>query len=195
MLPKQPGRVPFHNSVEVAMRGYHTAGGRQTPILREVTWTKLPYTENGLHRGFKAGILFKGGQFTPGITFTHRRRGETGPPPGNTDYFWLLPNTYFGDYLEVSCSDDDIESPLSWRDYEFQVKNPEGQKSEWVLFTYPFNDDMLQKVRGESSDMGKKLLAERRAAEAIEPLRKAYVFSDRMLGIEHEETLRANSPW
>ena len=195
MLPKQPGRVPFHNSVEVALRGYHTAGGRQTPVLQEVTWSKLPYTENGLHRGFKAGILFTGGQFTPGITFTHRRRGEIGPPPVNADYFWHLPNTYFGDYLEVSCSDDEIESPLSWRDYEFQVKNPEGQKSEWVLFTYPFNDEMLHKVRDESSDLGKKLLAEGRAAEAIEPLRKAYVFSDRMLGIQHEETLRAKSVW
>jgi hypothetical protein len=196
MLPKQPGRVPFHNSAEVALRGYKAAaGGRQKPMLREVTWSKLPYTENDLHRGYKAGIIFRGDLFTPGITFTNRRRGETGPPPGNADYFWHLPNTYFGDYLEVSCSDDEIESPLSWRDYEFQVKNPEGRTSDWVLFTYPFDDEMLQKVRHDSFDQGEKLLAAGKVAEAVEPLRKAYVFADRILGVEHEETLRAKSVW
>jgi hypothetical protein len=164
-------------------------------MLREVTWSKLSYTENGLHRGYKAGIIFKGGMFAPGITYANRRHGETGPPPGNADYFWHLPNTYFGDYLEVSCSDDEIESPLSWRDYEFQVKNPEGQTSDWVLFTYPFDDKMLEEVRHESSDLGKKLLAAGKAGEAIEPLRKAYVFSDRMLGMQHQDTVRAKSVW
>jgi hypothetical protein len=196
MMPVQPGRVPIHNSVEVALRGFHAAaGGRQKPMLREVTWSKLQYVEGGLHRGYKAGIIFKGGMFTPGVTWTQRRRGETGPPTGNNDYFWRLPNIYFGDYLEVSTADDEVEGPLSWRDNEFQVKNPEGQTSDWVLFTYPFDDELLTRIRSDSLQQGNELLAAGKAAEAIEPLRKAYVFSDRMLGIQHEETLRAKSIW
>jgi hypothetical protein len=196
MMPRQPGRVPFHNSAEVALRGFHAAaGGRQKPMLREVTWSKLQYVEGGLHRGYKAGIIFKGGMFTPGVTWTQRRRGETGPPTGNNDYFWRLPNIYFGDYLEVSCADDAVEGPLSWRDCEFQVKNPEGRTSDWVLFTYPFDDELLMRIRSGSLQKGNELLAAGKAAEAVEPLRRAYVFSDRMLGVEHEETLRAKSIW
>jgi hypothetical protein len=194
MIPRQPGRVPFHNSAEVALRGYHAAaGGRQTPVLQEVTWSKLPDVEGELHRGYKAGIIFTGNTFVPGITWTRRRRGESGPPTGNEDYSWHLPNIYFGDHLEVSVADDEIEGPLSWRDYEFQVKNPEGQTSAWVLFTYPFDEDLLTRIRSESFQRGNELLAAGKAAEAIEPLRKAYVFSNRMQGINHEETVRANS--
>jgi hypothetical protein len=86
LMPKQHGRVPFHNSAEVAMRGYHAASGRRvTPVLHEVTWSKLLYTENKLHRGYKAGIIFKGSSFVPGVTYTNRRVGEIGPPPGNSE--------------------------------------------------------------------------------------------------------------
>jgi hypothetical protein len=195
MMPKQPGRVPFHNWREVALRGYKSGGAGEKPYLREVTWSKLDYSESGLHRGFHAGVIFKGSMFVPGITFTHRRRGETGPPPGNDDYIWRLPNTYFGDYLELSAAADEPESPLSWRDYEFQVKNPEGQTSEWVLFTYPFDDTQLTRMRLEFLREGTQLLMAGRAAEAIEPLRKAYVFADRMLGIENTKTLEAKAIW
>jgi hypothetical protein len=124
-----------------------------------------------------------------------RRRGETGPPTGNNDYFWRLPNIYFGDYLEVSSGDDAVEAPLSWRGYEFQVKNPEGQTSDWVLFTYPFDDELLTRIRSDSAQQGNELLAAGKAEEAVEPLRKAYVFSDRMLGMQNEQTLRAKSIW
>lgn len=195
MLPKQPGRIPFHHSAEVALRGYKPAGGRLTPVLREVTWSKLPEYENKLHRGYKAGIVFKGDNFVPGITYTHRRRGETSPPTGHTDYFWHLPNVYFGDYLEVSTGDDEPESFVSWRDYEFQIKNPEGQKSEWVLFTYPFDDESLNAIRTSAAEKGKELLETGQAPDAVEPLRKAWVFSDRMLGIQHPETLQARTIW
>lgn len=152
LMPRQPSRIPFHNSAEVALRGFHAAaGGRQKPMLREVTWSKLPDVEGGIHRGYKAGLIFKGGMSTPGVTWTYRRRGDTGPPTGNDDYFWRLPNIYFGDYLEVSTGDDEVEGPLSWRDTEFQVKNPEGQTSDWVLFTYAFDDELLTRVRNNSS--------------------------------------------
>jgi hypothetical protein len=193
MMPKQQGRVPFHNSAEVALRGYHAAAGQITPVLREVTWSKLPEYEDNLHRGYKAGIIFRGSSFVPGVTYAHRRCGESGPPTGNTDYFWHLPNTYFGNYLEVSCSDDEPESFLAWRDYEFQVKNPEGQKSEWVAFTYPFDDEALNRIRIDSLAVGKSLLEKGNAREAEEPLRKGMVFCDRMLGMQHPETTQARA--
>lgn len=197
MMPKQPGRVPFHNSQEVALRGYHAAAGAQfvTPSLREVTWSQVSYIENGLHRGYKAALVFKGENFVPGIVYTHRRRGENGPPAGNNDYFWRLPNIYFGDYLEVASGDNEPEASLSWRDYEFQVKNPEGRVSEWMSFTYPFDDELLEKIRSESFQQGVALLEAGEAAEAVEPLRKAYVFSDRMLGVQAQETLSKKAMW
>jgi hypothetical protein len=195
MLPKQPGRVPFHHSAEVALRGYHAASGnRQKPVLQELTWSPLEYVEGGLHRGYRAGIIFRGGNFVPGVTTTYRRRGES-LPAGQSDYFWHLPSIYFGDYLEIATGDEPLESPLSWRDYEFQVKNPDGVKSEWVAFTYPFNDTLLDQVRRNSLEQGKNLLAAGKAAEAIEPLRKAYIFADRMFGVQHSETLDAKAVW
>jgi hypothetical protein len=195
MMPKQPGRVPFHHSAEVALRGYKPTGGQLTPMLREITWAKLPEHEHGLHRGYKAGLIFRGSNFVPGITFTRRRRGETGPPVGNSDYFWHLPNVYFGDYLEVSTGDNEPESFVSWRDFEFQVKNPEGQKSDWILCSYPFDDEALHKVRTDALENGKVLLSAGKAAEAVEPLRKGMVFSDRMLGGQHPETIEAKATW
>ena len=107
----------------------------------------------------------------------------------------MLSNIYYGDYLEVSSSDDPIEGPFSWRDYEFQVRNPEGQTSEWVRFTYPFDDVMLEKIRIEQLELGRTLLAGGKPVEAVEPMRKAFVFSDRMLGLTHEETLRIKAEW
>jgi len=194
-MPKQPGRVPFHNTAEVALRGYHAAAGnRQVPILREVTWSPLDYLEGGLHRGYRAGIVFHGGSFVPGVTTTFRRRGEE-LPAGNCDYFWRLPNIYFGDYLEISSGDNAPEAALSWRDYEFQVKNPDGGKSEWVAFTYPFDDGALTKIRLASLAEGKQLLANDQPAQAVEPLRKAWVFADRMLGVDHPEALAAKAVW
>lgn len=197
MMPKQPARIPFHNSAEVALRGYHAAAGGQLlePNLVEVTWSKLQYSEGGLHRGYNAGLIFKGAGFAPGVTYTHRRRGETGPPAGNRDYFWRLPNIYFGDYLEVSTGENEPESPLSWRDYEFQVKNPEGKVSAWVTFTYSFDEEELKRLQGEYLLQGKELLAAGRPIEAVEPLRKAYVFADRLFGVQAEETIRANGVW
>jgi len=93
-------------------------------------------------------------------------------------------------YLEVASSDEPLESPLSKRDYEFQVKNPDGMKSEWVAFCYPFDDALLDQVRRNSLER-----VAGKATEAIEPLRKAYVFADRMLGVQHSETLRARAIW
>jgi hypothetical protein len=179
----------------VELRGYHTAGGRKKPVLREVSWSKLPCIENNLHRGYKAGLIFKGSDFVPGVTFTQRRVGDNEPPPGNKDYFWRLPNIYFGNYLEVSTSDDKIEGPLSWRDHEFQVKNPEGQVSEWVTFSYPFDDTALLKIMRESATEGRRLVTCGDNKGAVEPLRKAMVFADRILGKDAPETSALRVEW
>lgn len=189
MMPKQPGRVPFHNSKEVALRGYHASAGAQraVPVLTEVTWSPVGYQENNLHRGYYAALIFKGDNFVPGVVCTYRRNGE-GLPAGNSDYFWQLPNIYFGDYLEISTGDGAPEAPLSWRGYEFQVKNPEGHVSEWVRFSYPFDDTILESLRIESFRLGLELLESGKASEAVEPLRKSYVFTDRMLGIDDPDT-------
>jgi hypothetical protein len=195
MMPKQPGRIPFHHSAEVALRGYKPTGGRLTPVLREVTWSKLPEYEDQLHRGYKAGLLFRGENFVPGITYTRRRRGESGPPSGNTDYFWWLPNTYFGDYLEAAAGDNEPEAFVEYRDCEFQVRNPEGQKSEWLLFSYPFEDEVLHRIRLDALEQGKALLDAGKPVEAVEFLRKGMVFSDRMLGPTHAETIQAKAIW
>jgi hypothetical protein len=196
MMPKQPGRAPFHNSTEVALRGYHASPSRRvTPILSRVTWEKLAHVEGGLHRGYYAGIVFHGSEFVPGVTWTTRRCGIKGEREPGQSQPWMLPNIYYGDYLEVSTSDDLIEGPLSWRDYEFQVRNPEGQTSEWVRFTYPFDDVMLERIRTEQLELGRALLAAGKPVEAVEPMRKAFVFSDRVLGLTHEETLGIKAEW
>ncbi|WP_010490794.1 SIR2 family protein [Pseudomonas sp. S9] len=196
MMPKQPGRVPFHNSKEVALRGYHASAGAQraVPVLTEVTWSPVSYQENNLHRGYYAALIFKGENFVPGVVWTSRRSGG-GLPAGNSDYFWKLPTIYFGDYLEISTSDGAPEAPLSWRGYEFQVKNPEGHVSEWVRFSYPFDDTILESLRIESFRVGVELLESGKASEAVEPLRKSYVFTDRMLGIDDPDTQEKKAIW
>ncbi|MFM0752610.1 SIR2 family protein [Paraburkholderia strydomiana] len=197
MMPEQPGRVPFHNSKEVALRGYHAAAGGQriVPLLREVTWSLVPDTENGLHRGYKAATIFKGENFVPGVVVAYRRRSESAVPSADGHIHWQLPHIYFGDYLELASSDNEPEAQLNWRGYEFQLKNPEGHVSEWTPYTYPFDDVALEKMRVESFEYGAALLNAGKALDAVEPLRKAYVFSDRMYGQQAEETLRKKALW
>ncbi|WP_322003756.1 SIR2 family protein [Paraburkholderia tropica] len=197
MMPKQPGRVPFHHSKEVALRGYKASAGGQrvVPLLREVTWARVPEIENGLHRGYKAALVFKGEDFVPGVVITNRRRGEDGVPNGGEHLHWQLSTIYFGDYLELASNDSEPEAQLSWRGYEFQLKNPEGQVSEWVPFTFPFDDSVLEKIRVESFLQGTSLLDAGQAVDAVEPLRKAYVFSDRMYGPQAEETISKKAVW
>jgi hypothetical protein len=164
------------------------------PILKEVTWSKLPYEENGLHRGYRAGIIFNGESFVPGVTVAHRRIGE-GLPAGNTDYHWHLPSIYFGDYLELASGDNEPEAALSWRGYEFQARNPTGQTSEWIAFTYPFDDTKLSAILEENLQEGRRLAVAGNNQAAIEPLRKAMVFSDRMLGMDAPLAAEIRREW
>lgn len=178
LMPKQPGRVPFHNDAEVAIRGYRCSNlvSRQ-PVLVKVTWSKLAYNEGGLHRGYRAGLIFHGHGFAPGITIASRSIGDTAPPPGRKDYWYHQPNIYFGDYLEISTNDDELESPLGDRDLEYKVRNPNGKESDWVRFSYEFDDAKLMQVLEESERRGRELMALGKFGEAVEPLRKAWVFS------------------
>ncbi len=146
-------------------------GNRQKPLLQEATWSRLEYAEGGLHRGYRAGIIFRGNNCVPGVTTTYRRVGEA-LPAGQADYFWQLPNIYFGDYLEIASGDEPVEGPLSWRGHEFQAKNPDGTKSDWVAFTYPFDDTVLDRVRKECLTQGEDLLHAGKPGEAVELLRK-----------------------
>jgi hypothetical protein len=195
LMPKEPGRAPFHNDAEVAIRGYHCSNIRGKPVLREVTWARLAKVENKRHRGYDAGILFHGSNFAPGVTFTSRQVGETEPPKGRTDYWWRLPNIYFGEYLEVSCGNDELESPLSWRNTEFCVRNPQGETSEWVRFTYPYDEPRLRAVLAEEQTKGEVLYNEWRFEESVPFLRKAMVFSDRLDGSDHERTKHLTALW
>lgn len=56
------------------------------------------------------------------------------------------------------------------------MKDPEGQKSDWILFSYPFDDKASHKVRTDALDNGNALLSAGKAAEAVEPLRKGMDF-------------------
>ncbi|WP_148662123.1 KOW motif-containing protein [Paraburkholderia phytofirmans] len=197
MMPAQPGRVPFHHSKEVALRGYKAAAGGQrvVPVLREVTWSLVPDTENGLHRGYKAATILRGEHFVPGVVVTYRRHNEDGVTSESDHLHWQLPSIYFGDYLELASSDNEPEAQLNWRGYEFQVRNPEGHVSEWIRFAYAFDDVSLEKIRAESFQQGVTLLNAGKPSDAVEPLRKAYVFSDRMLGMHADETFSKMLVW
>jgi len=80
-------------------------------------------------------------------------------------------------------------------------QNPKPFRRRWgdlIQIAAPdnsFDDELLEKIRSESFQQGIVLLEAGEAAEAVEPLRKAYVFSDRMLGVQAQETLSKKATW
>jgi hypothetical protein len=194
LMPKEPSRVPFHNDAEVALRGYHCSNIRGAPTLRQVTWSSLPYREGGLHRGYRAGLIFKGANFAPGVTWMERLpTGQDVGVDGGT--WWRLPNIYFGDYLEVSSVEDHDEGPLSYRGASFAVRNPTGEVSDWVEFDYPFDLSKLAEIQKESAERGRNLVQNGKSREAIEPLRKAMVFSEKIAGGGAAESALLREEW
>ncbi len=175
LMPKQPSRVPFHNALEIAQRGYHCCI-RGRPMLTTVTWSPLPYNEGGLHRGFNAGLIMRGADFAPGVTWVCRRKAAAEGSP-DAVLHWKQPNIYFGDHLETSTTTDPDETPVSYRGMEFAVRNPGGEVSDWVEFSFPFDDERLIGIMQHSEDEGRRLLAAGDPVAAVEPLRKAWVFS------------------
>jgi hypothetical protein len=56
---------------------------------------------------------------------------------------------------------------------------------------YPFDEPKLKQLKAEYLKQGEVPLAAGEPTEAVEPLRKAYVFADRLFGMQDPETLRA----
>ena len=181
LMPKQPGRIPFHHSVEVSLRGYKVSM-RDKPTLLAVTWSTLPREEDGLSRGYDAGLVFTGGDFAPGVTYAHRFKGA--PENGAPDFsnIWRQPSIYFGDRLEVSTGTDGDDGPVSWMGMEFAVRSPEGHLSEWIEFSYDFDDDKLMASMRRLREEGERLLEGNEAGAAVEPLRRAWILSRAVFG-------------
>lgn len=187
LMPPEPGRVPFHNDREVALRGFHVRDW-EAPTLTEVTWSRVHYKDNGRHRGYHAAIMLKGSNFAPGIVYERRRSGEA-----QAHVFRHSPSIYFGDYLEIAAGvTGDNEDGLSWRGFEFRVVNPDGKSSDWLPFTYPWDDDALVAEYREHLKEGTSLLEAGQATEARARLRKAWVFADRLPMIPADEKARAH---
>jgi hypothetical protein len=68
------------------------------------------------------------------------------------------------------------------------VRNSAGQESDWVLFEYPFDWDALEKELQRCELQGKALRDSGQHDAADEPLRRAYVFLDRMYGAADPRT-------
>jgi len=182
--------LPLQNSQELGKRGYVIAGNRKAPRLTKVTWRPLNKSEGGLWRGFEAGLILEGEDFVPGVTWTQRRRGSTAEHQSSTSV-WQQPRVFFDDHLEVPSSPDSIESPLSHKDSEFQLRNPEGLTSDWVTFSHDFVIPDLERRLAEFESSAAKREAEGLLAEADELRRKAWMFSDRLYGVDDARTKAA----
>ncbi len=194
MLPKQPGRVPFHNAAEVAHRGYHCSLRQQKPILDRVTWSPLACNEGGLHRGYHAGLILTGSQFVPGVTIANRFKGAPANGAPDMSNLWQQPNIYFGDYLEIASSVE-LDGPVSWRRMEFCVRSPEGCLSDWEEFEYDFDDGKLLGDMQQLTSEGENLLQGGQAGAAVEPLRRSWVISRALFGWGSDEYLRLERIW
>ncbi len=183
LMPKQEGRVPFHNDEEVSMHGYHCSNMRNYKIeLIKVTWSKLQYIENNLHRGYYAGIIFYGKNIPPGTTYASRIINTN-----NEKLFWRLPNIYFRDYLEVSTNEDEIESPLAWINHEFCIKTPEGELSNWIKFSFDFDNKKIINEFNIQKNSGLALFDKGEYAASIEYLRRSYTIGKNFPEIPDEE--------
>lgn len=167
---------------------------RGKPQLDQVTWAKLPYKDGAYFRGFETGLVFRGHNFSDELEITNRRIGET-LPAGRDDYFWQKPNILLPSYAEISTGGDELESPLSYYGFEFCVRNSSSDTSEWVAFDYPFNWERFNAELDQCEERGRSLYATGCFAEAIEPLRRAMVFADRMLGELSERTISLREIW
>jgi len=159
------------------------------PLLTGVTWSPVAYRSGALFRGYHHALVFRGENFTTVLKYAHRREGE-GFPAGNTDYFWQAPNLLVPNQAEVSAGGDDLEGPLSWRGYEFCVRNSPEEMSDWIKFEYPFDDQKLAEElqKCEQSGATRHSSGDFEAAEKF--LRRAWVFSERMYGAAEARTLQ-----
>jgi hypothetical protein len=154
---------------------------RGAPQLLQVTWSPVEYREPGLFRGYRHALVLRGTNFSADAQIAHRRRGE-GFPAGNSDYFWQKPRLLVANYAEIPVGGGDSESSLSWRGFEFSIRNSPAESSAWVEFEYPFDYEALHEELTTAEKKGIDYRNEGDFAHAEPKLRKAYVFADRLLG-------------
>ena len=147
--------------------------GRGAPRLDSVTWSKVPYRDGAYFRGYKAAIVFRGQNFAEGLEVSHRQGDQAHLRWGNVNL--ILPN-----YAELSVNDDELESPLSWRGTSFSVRNSPAEQSAWVRFTHNFDWKSLSEELDRCEKLGVELLESGQSGEAVEPLRRAMVFAERI---------------
>lgn len=172
----------------------HKGQSKGKPQLERVTWAKLPYKDEAYFRGCEGGLVFRGYNFSDELEITYRHIGGT-IPAGHNDYFWQKPNILLPNYAELSTGGDELESPLSYYGREFCVRNSFSDTSEWVAFDYPFDWKRLNAELDQCEERGRNLYASGCFAEAIEPLRRAMVFADCMLGESSERTISLTEIW
>jgi hypothetical protein len=111
----------------------------------------------------------------------YRRKGELGQKD-ESNYFWRKPNLLVANYAEISTGGGETESSLSWRGYEFCIRNSASECSEWVEFEYPFDYDALNQEFDNAINDGNRAREGGDFENAEANLRKAWVFADRLFG-------------
>lgn len=165
------------------------------PTLSKVTWSLVQYSGGPAFRGYYAALIFQGAGFERGITWAYSRPEADQPPVpqhwGSSGREKIQTHNYF----EVSTNNDPEESPLSWRGYKFAVKNPNGEMSDWVEFSYDFDLPALKESQKKSEAAGRELLKSGQAQAAIEPLRRAMTYADRLFGVDDPRTVDVRRAW
>lgn len=167
------------------------------PKLFDVTWKQVRYSGDIVYRGYYAALIFRGDHFEPGVTWG-TPRPHNGGPGEETPHGWQSsgrPQIQTDQYFEVSTTADPEESPLSWRGVEFAVRNPSGETSNWVMFSHKYDNRQLQKTLDENAAAGRRLIEQRDYKAAVEPLRKAMVYADRMFGCSDSSTIALRNEW
>lgn len=160
-------RVPFHHAGEIQLRGYNTSPKRMNPTLEKVYWSRLAYNEGGLHRGYSGGLILLGKGFLPGITVRFSHDQSNGSQP----------NIFWGDYLEISTTDDDVENNISWMKVKFRVCNPEGETSEWIDFSSNLKKEEIKNILDQQILLGEQAAGKGDLDTAWEAYRKASVYA------------------
>jgi hypothetical protein len=154
---------------------------RGTPTLGKVTWSPVSYREGALFRGYSYALIFRGANFSMDAQIAYRRNGEQGQRD-ESNYFWRKPNLLVANYAEISTGGCQTESSLSWRGYEFCIRNSASERSEWVRFEYPFDYYALNQELDNAIYDGDRAREGGDFENAEAELRKAWVFADRLFG-------------
>ncbi len=155
------------------------------PTLEVVTEAPVEYAPGAYWRGYERAIIFRGYGFSESVEFTHRRSGEK-----EGHLFWRKVNNARPGYAEVSTGGDALEGPLSWMGYEFCLRNGPDAHSEWVAFSYRWDiPALLAELERCEREGTEDIDAGIYGPKQSELLRRAMVFSDRLLGVAHPRTL------